>query len=283
MKSSASLVEALNATWRALSPGDLPGGAPERIEVVECTGSTNQDLLRDARRCAPSQPRILVALEQTAGRGRCGRPWRAPPRTAVLLSVAVPWRGREVDSAVTLACGIAVVETLRAHNVGATLKWPNDVMLGEWPGEHKLAGLLAEIAVDASQARTLIVGLGLNLVQPSDRPADMPPVAALSEALGPDEVLDAWCVWSARLAAALLHAIDAVAQQGFAPFAPRFDALFAWRGRAVVALDPYQGNTLAQGIARGVDAAGRLLLDVDGAQVTLSSGEIALRCVALEA
>ncbi len=243
------------------------------FDVVERTGSTNEDLLHDARACAPMRTRVRIAREQTAGRGRCGRRWQAPAGTAVLLSVAAPWRARTVDSAVTLACGVVIAETLRAHGVEAGLKWPNDVLLGE----RKLAGLLAEMAVDGAQVRTLVIGVGLNLMRPTPMPPDMPEVAALSDVLRIDDPARQWCTWSARVAAALCGAIDVVAQQGFAPFASRFDALFAWRGRTVVALDPYRGHTLATGIAQGVDAWGRLQLNVDGASVALNSGEISLR------
>lgn len=274
MNSCAALSQKLQAAWRAQSHALTC----VHIEAVDCTGSTNQDVWVAAREHAPEQPRVLAAWEQSAGRGRHGRRWQATPGHAVLLSVAVPWPEVKVESAVTLACGVAVAETLRAHGVAVGLKWPNDVLFQD----RKLAGLLTEMALDSMQHRTLVVGLGLNLWPPQHGLAD---AASLSESLdlGADAAA-AWCGWSARLAASLLDAIGVVQKEGFAPFAPRFDALFLWRDQPVRVLDPYQPDAppSMSGIARGIDAHGRLLIDADNARVAVSSGEISLRRAAIE-
>lgn len=280
MKSCATLSQTLQAAWHAQLYADAP--ARVQIEAADCTGSTNQDLLSAARRRAPEQPRVLAAWEQSAGRGRHGRSWQAAPGSAVLLSVAVPWPDARVESAVTLACGVAVVEVLRAQGVEAGLKWPNDVLLQG----RKLAGLLTEMALDSMQRRTLVVGLGLNLRLSQHVSSEIAIAAALSEVLNLDADSNAaWCEWNVRLAAALLRAIDAVQREGFAPFVPRFEALFLWRDQPVMVLDPHQTDAAPSlsGIARGIDAQGRLLIDTADARVAVSSGEISLRRVTVQA
>ena len=273
--SDPALAEAIAAAWRLNAPLNSVAPPDVQIDVVSRTGSTNSDLMHDARERAPALPRIRIALEQTAGRGRSGRSWQAPAGGALLLSIAVPLARPMVESAVTLACGVAVVEALRGERVPAQLKWPNDVLLEG----RKLAGLLAELAIDGSGARTLVVGLGLNLVHPRQPRPGMASPAALADAMAIDDIGEARCGWSVRLAAAMLTAIRAVEREGFAPFAPRFDSLFLWRDQPVVVIDPQRAPGAAQisGTALGVDAAGRLRIDTGSEILAVSSGDVSLR------
>jgi BirA family biotin operon repressor/biotin-[acetyl-CoA-carboxylase] ligase len=134
------------------------------VEVVARTGSTNADLLARARDGAP-EGLILAAREQTAGRGRQGRTWRGRPGAALTFSVLLrphlvpqPARGW-----LPLLAGVATATAVRTVTaVEASLKWPNDVLVGE----GKLAGILAEQSGDA-----IVIGIGLNVLgQPGDLP-----------------------------------------------------------------------------------------------------------------
>ena len=133
-----------------------PGGLWREIRVTAETGSTNADLLREARAGA-AEGLVLVAETQTAGRGRLGRSWSSPPRAALACSVllrpvAVPPAAR---AWLPLLTGIAVAAALRAEaGVAAGLKWPNDVLVAD----RKIAGILAEAHGDA-----IVVGIGLNV------------------------------------------------------------------------------------------------------------------------
>jgi BirA family transcriptional regulator, biotin operon repressor / biotin---[acetyl-CoA-carboxylase] ligase len=123
------------------------------VEVVARTGSTNADLLR---RGGP-EGQVLVAEEQTAGRGRMGRSWVSQPGAALTFSVLL--RPGSVPPArrgwLPLLTGVAVVAAVRdVTGLDATLKWPNDVLIGD----RKLAGILAEQSGDA-----VVVGIGLNV------------------------------------------------------------------------------------------------------------------------
>lgn len=161
---------------------DVRVGDGWRVEVVTSTGSTNADVAVRAR--AGERPGlVLVAEEQTAGRGRLDRGWSSPPRagltfSALLTAPPSPW--------VPLLAGVAVCRALRdAAGVEARLKWPNDVLApgpadealaGSSPddvlvGGRKLCGILAEVA-----GGRVVLGIGLNVSTradelPSDRPA----------------------------------------------------------------------------------------------------------------
>jgi BirA family biotin operon repressor/biotin-[acetyl-CoA-carboxylase] ligase len=134
------------------------GGLWTSVEVVATTGSTNADLL--GRGGADGQ--VLVAEEQTAGRGRMGRSWVSQPGASLTFSVLLrpvsvpaPRRGW-----LPLLTGVAVATAVRAvASVAAMLKWPNDVLVGD----RKLAGILAEQSGDA-----VVVGIGLNVATARD-------------------------------------------------------------------------------------------------------------------
>jgi len=131
------------------------------LDVVAQTGSTNEDLLAAARAGA-AEGAVLVAEDQTRGRGRQGRTWVSVPGAALTFSVLL--RPVAVPPAawgwLPLLTGVAVTRALRAiTGVEAVLKWPNDVLAGG----AKLAGILAEQADDA-----IVVGVGVNVATAPD-------------------------------------------------------------------------------------------------------------------
>jgi BirA family transcriptional regulator, biotin operon repressor / biotin---[acetyl-CoA-carboxylase] ligase len=144
------------------------------IDVVASTGSTNADLL--ARAGAGGQGAaegaVLVAEEQTAGRGRLGRSWSSMPGASLTFSVLL--RPASVPPArrgwLPLLAGVAVATAVRsavAHHtaragVDAVLKWPNDVLVAD----RKLAGILAEQSPDGT---AVVLGIGLNVTAPRRR------------------------------------------------------------------------------------------------------------------
>ena len=136
----------------------LLGGLWRSVEVVATTGSTNADLLARGGR----EGQVLVAEEQTAGRGRMGRSWVSQPGASLTFSVLL--RPVSVPAArrgwLPLLTGVAVATAVRAvASVAAMLKWPNDVLVGD----RKLAGILAEQSGDA-----VVVGIGLNVATARD-------------------------------------------------------------------------------------------------------------------
>lgn len=126
-----------------------------RFEEID---STNRWLLEQARSGA-AEGLVAVAGHQTAGRGRLGRKWEAPPGSALLVSVLLRPSDLEPERLhlVTAAVGLAAAEACTAVTGGRVspgLKWPNDLVVGD----SKLAGVLAEAALPA-----VVVGCGVNV------------------------------------------------------------------------------------------------------------------------
>ena len=133
-----------------------PGRLWREVTVVASTGSTNTDLAGRAAAGAP-EGIVLAAEEQRQGRGRMGRRWLSPARSALMVSVLL--RPAEVAPArrgwVPLLAGVAAATAVRrVTGVPAVLKWPNDLLVGD----RKLAGILAEQSGDA-----IVAGLGVNV------------------------------------------------------------------------------------------------------------------------
>jgi BirA family biotin operon repressor/biotin-[acetyl-CoA-carboxylase] ligase len=158
-----------------------------RFEVtwVAETGSTNQDLLAAARDGA-SEGAVLVADHQTAGRGRLGRTWEAPPGSSLLVSILLrPDLPLDQAHAVTAAVGLAAAyacEAVAGFRPG--LKWPNDLVVGP----RKLAGILAETQVSGDRLDALVVGIGLNVNWPDELPADLAGIAVAANHVAGHEV-----------------------------------------------------------------------------------------------
>jgi len=145
-----------------------PNGPYAALQVVTSTGSTNADLLEAARDGAADRT-VLIADTQTAGRGRRDREWVSPPGTGLYLSVLL--RPATVPAArlgtLGMVAGLALMHLAGEAGITASLKWPNDLLIGD----AKCAGVLSEAAPDGP-AQAVVVGIGIN-VKPlgSDVPA----------------------------------------------------------------------------------------------------------------
>jgi BirA family biotin operon repressor/biotin-[acetyl-CoA-carboxylase] ligase len=243
------------------------------VQCVTEIGSTNAELVARARRAAPAEPWLLSARHQSAGRGRLGRRWSDAGAGSLLFSLAWPVAPSTAElPGVTLACGVAAARVCAAHGVPARIKWPNDL----WLGEGKLAGLLAELAVDAAGERTLVLGLGLNLwLEPALARALDAPAAALESCLPRPELAAQRALWLADLAAALIEAGREHQRSGLASFLADYARLDALAGRTVTA--SRAGEPGLAGTAAGIDAQGRLRIDTRAGPVLLAGGEISVR------
>ncbi len=243
------------------------GAAWRRIDVVEETGSTNADLLARAAARENIDGAVLVAEHQTAGRGRHGRQWSAPPRSQIALSVGVAAADLPAQAWgwVPLATGVAVVDALReVTGIVAGLKWPNDVLVGD----GKLAGILAEVA---APEQAIVVGLGLNVTM---APEEAPDPAATSLVMLGSPVTDR----NVLLAAVLRHLSTRIANWRSAggvdaTLAADYRTHSLTLGTRVRASLP--GDRAVEGVADAIDELGRLRIDTGGAKmVTVAAGDI---------
>lgn len=255
----------------------LPQPTRERLEslsVLLAVDSTNRRLL-DASAPSAGRTSVCLAEMQTAGRGRRGRHWVSPFGSGLCLSLS--WRFAETPpglSALSLAAGVAVVHAL--NRLGATdlgLKWPNDVI---WCG-RKLAGILIELKGESVGPTEVVIGIGLNQRMPAATRLMLAEqqsalVADLHEMLR-DRTPSRNDV-AAVLIGELLSMLTVFAGRGFVPFAP------TWRALDVTANAPVrvlQTGTDIEGIARGVDDDGALLVEVAGRLERIVSGDVSLR------
>jgi BirA family transcriptional regulator, biotin operon repressor / biotin---[acetyl-CoA-carboxylase] ligase len=215
------------------------------------TDSTNERAKQLAAGGAPHGT-LVTADEQSAGRGRQGRAWTAPPRSAVLMSALF----RELDerhALLPLAAAVAVSESLA---VPAAVKWPNDV----WIERRKVAGILVE---GRPQEGWAVLGIGLNvLVERDDLPPELRETATSLRIEGATASVD-------EVLAAVLERLDHWLS------APPDFVLEAWRSR-----DALKGERVrwsdGEGIANGINDSGALLVETGDGPVTLDAGEVHL-------
>ena len=239
-----------------------------KLEVCDSLDSTNSELMCRAR-AGQVQPTLLVARQQTAGRGRLGRQWLSGSGltdananangegASLTFSLGLPlapasWSG------LSLAVGVSIAAGLHPE---LRLKWPNDL----WLHERKLGGILIETAA-LDGGRQAIVGVGINLGARGDTGLARTP-AWLEELLPGIDAPQALL----RIAGPLLEAIRNFELRGFAPFQPGFAQRDALMGAPLTLSD---GTC---GIGQGVNAEGALLLrTADGLQA-ITGSEVSLR------
>lgn len=249
--------------------GRLPGGRFAGPLLAFGSVSSTQTVCRALAAAGAPEGTVVLADYQTAGRGRLGRAWSAPPGAALLFSCLLrpplpPARWPEL----TLAAGCAVAEALEAAaGLGTRLKWPNDVLVGD----RKLAGVLAEGVV--GDASFVVLGIGVNVAQrrgewPGDLARRAVSLAELDRAVERGGLLEAIL---ARLAARYAGLLA----EGLGPVRE------AWRARAA-----FGGRVERPGVAGvAVDLApdGALVVRADdGKTVAVTTGEVAAVGLAAE-
>ena len=268
----------------ALAEQDASRFAALDVCQVASIDSTNSELMRQGR-AGHTQPQILWALSQSAGRGRLGREWlsaapsgQAQPQglyfSMGLMLAPQDWTG------LSLAIGLAIAQTLHP-SVG--VKWPNDLCVRQGAAYAKLGGILIETAAPPhtpeSAARWVVIGLGLNLRQAPQNADLRTPAADIASALPLDAaenlLVDAGLL-CARLSVAMVQAALCFEQRGFAGFAADYEARDVLYGLSI------HTSAGASGIARGVDQQGNYQIQIpSGELLCINSAEISLRPGAL--
>jgi BirA family biotin operon repressor/biotin-[acetyl-CoA-carboxylase] ligase len=253
-----------------------------RLEVLFEVDSTNTRLLGCQGPPLGLADAAFAEL-QNAGRGRQGRRWISPFGASLALSVGWTFRDAEgVDSTLSLAVGVAVCRALAGLGArGIRLKWPNDI----WFEDRKLGGVLVETRSGGGTAH-VVVGVGLNL-HLSDQSRRQIGAVAGTPAFTALAAVDAACpspvsrnALAAALLGELLSMLPLFERQGFAAFRDEWRSLDALRGRPARLL---LARAAVEGIARGVDEDGGLLLEHGGNVDKFIAGEASLRLIAGDA
>jgi BirA family biotin operon repressor/biotin-[acetyl-CoA-carboxylase] ligase len=218
-----------------------------RLHLRETT-STNDRARELAAQGAPHGT-LVTAAAQSAGRGRQGRTWSAPPGHALLMSLVL----REAHPLLPLAAAVGVAEAIGDD---ARIKWPNDVLLSD----RKVAGILAE---GRPQEGWAVLGIGVNV---AIRVQDLPPeLHATAATLGrePSDVEP----FLGSVLAALTRSLSL----------PPRELLDAWRGRDAL-LGRRVSWSAGSGTAAGIDGEGRLVVELAaGGRTALDAGEVHLQ------
>lgn len=267
-------------------PGPLPPELAEALALVRArlaplgdpvlffgsTGSTN-DVAATLASAGVGEGAVVIADQQTAGRGRRGRTWFSPPGAGLYVSVVLaPGRSRvspeRATALLTLTAGVALATAVeRVTGLAPDIKWPNDLLVGR----RKLAGILAEgVTVPAATAlQAVVLGYGIN-VSAAAYPPDLDArVTSLETELGRAVERAAVCAESlASLAEAYARLLDG-----------DFNAILdAWRARAPgsrgarVEWDSPSG--LRTGITEGIDDTGALLVRTGDRVERIVAGEV---------
>lgn len=252
-------------------------GPYSALDVVTVTGSTNTDLVAVANSGGADRT-VLIAEEQQAGRGRMQRSWVSPRYYGLHVSILL----RPVAAAqsalswLPLAAGIALTETVRDHaDLRASLKWPNDLLLGSDPA-RKAAGILAE-GVSTLDGMAVVLGIGVNVHHERESlPAGAGGLPATSLAAEGAEVDREELV--AQLLASFAATerqwrAHAVSSEGDNPLRVRYQGLCSTLGQRVrIELG---GGRFLHGTAKEIDEQGRLVVrDGDGARTAISAGDV---------
>ncbi|MCQ4212269.1 biotin--[acetyl-CoA-carboxylase] ligase [Streptomyces longispororuber] len=250
------------------------GGLWSSVEVVPRTGSTNTDLVARAVAGTADEGAVLVAEEQSEGRGRLDRRWSAPPRSGLFFSVLVKPGEHEVPVErwgwLPLLTGVAVATALSsAAGVDTALKWPNDLLLTVGDEERKAGGILAERA----GADAVVIGIGLNV---SLRAEELPVPGAGSLALAGAKVLDREPLLRAVLRSFERWYVEWCAAEGdpaLSRLQETYAAGCATLGRQVRAMLPGDRELVGEAVA--VDGDGRLVIATpSGDREPVGAGDI---------
>lgn len=238
------------------------------LYCLDSIDSTNLFAKRIAREGAPHGT-LVVANEQTAGRGRLGRTWESQPGTGLYFSLVLRPDLPPGDAPqLTTVAAVSVASVLRDdYSVDARLKWPNDILVNG----RKLCGILVEMSCELDRIHYIIVGIGINVHAFVRDPGT--DVSAIAVNL--DELIGAH-VQRVRLLASVLASTERYYRTwlncGFAPILAEAKALSCTLGRSVSVSTP---SGMVEGIARDLDLSGALVIeDSKGVYRKIYAGDV---------
>lgn len=230
------------------------------------TTSTN-DVAADLARRGAEDGTVVIADEQTAGRGRRGRSWQSPPRRSLLCSLILrPPLAAQQAGRLTMLAAVAVARAIRHMGLPAELKWPNDILIGG----RKVGGILAETEIIGDRLLHAIVGIGINV---SLTAADLARISAQATSLTIEagRRVSRWRLLRLFLAEFQARYRVIGSDHGQSVFAEWASLLHTLGREVTVVLD---GGAVT-GVAEAVDADGALLLHrADGHRLRVTVGDV---------
>ncbi|MGS2724334.1 bifunctional biotin--[acetyl-CoA-carboxylase] ligase/biotin operon repressor BirA [Porticoccus sp. GXU_MW_L64] len=240
-----------------------------RLDILTTTDSTN-NVARRMAEARDASGYVVLAEQQTAGRGRRGRQWVSPFARNLYLSAAWGFEGgASALEGLSLAVGVAVKRAFASLGVSEVqLKWPNDILFNG----HKVAGILLEMIGDPAGFCQVVVGIGINIDMPASKAADIDQNWTDLKQISGQDVSRNQVV--AVLLNELLPLLASYHQQGFARYREEWQSSNAFRGQPV---ELVMAKRSIIGIANGVSESGAIGLLVEGEQRYFNGGEISLR------
>ena len=255
------------------SLADLPLGG---IRFLQNTGSTNDDALAWATEDADDLS-LVVADEQTSGRGRLGRRWITPPGTALALSLILHPTPIESEHFALLSGlgALALTRLLKDHGLAASIKWPNDVLIAG----RKVAGILVEAVWLGDIVESVVVGIGVNVLPesiPPEKEVQYPATSVHSEGLLIDRIDLLHSLLSSIISFRPLIGKDAFIKEWENSLAFKDEPVKVWTESES---EPPPADASLTGILRGLNPDGSLNLETPAGIKIINYGEIRLRPV----
>ena len=247
------------------------------LEVFKSIDSTNK-YAREKAEQAPVSGSVVLAEQQSAGRGRRGKTWVSPFAANIYLSIVWDFeQGAQALEGLSLAVGVAVKRALNAQGVnGVQLKWPNDIYVEG----QKLGGILLEMIGDPAGQCSVIVGVGINVAMPETQGSDIDQEwtdirSQLQKYPDGENQRPSRNKLAASLISEIVMLLRDFQAQGFSMYRDEWQAADAFFGQEAVISTPKQSIT---GIVKGVDQNGALRLQLENGKIeTFIGGELSLR------
>ncbi|AOZ91316.1 biotin--[acetyl-CoA-carboxylase] ligase [Paenibacillus crassostreae] len=242
-----------------------------KVEVIKTTFSTQEDARRRAEQGA-AEGTLIIAEEQTGGKGRLGRKWFSPYGKGIWMSLILrPQQPLKFASQLTLLTGVAVCRAIRqVTGLEVGIKWPNDILIQK----RKICGILLESAIEDNVMRYCIAGIGISVnVDDNDYPDELKTIATSLK------IESGSTVNRTLLIAAVMEEFETLyqiyQQKGFRPIINLWEALSLNLNEEVI-VHSHQG--IQEGIAVGLDSSGALLVDMGMGEIKpVISGDVKLK------
>jgi BirA family biotin operon repressor/biotin-[acetyl-CoA-carboxylase] ligase len=239
----------------------------QSVKTYKSVKSTN-DIAASLADSKTAEGTIVTAEQQTEGKGRLGRSWHSPPQTGIYLSLILkPKFKPESAPAISLMTAFVLAESLKKFtDANIQIKWPNDVLINS----KKTAGILTELSAEENNIKYLIVGVGINVNQTTDDfPEELKGIATSLRRVNRKKInrIELLQEFLVKFEKAYLKYCE-IKQLSPLKAINEYSALI---GKPVELMS---GKKIIKGIAKNIDKSGALILDVDGSNLVVNSGEV---------